>query len=244
MTDIGRIRKLNEDCYFVNDDFEFLYGIVADGMGGHQAGELASMMMVDIVTNRLANNLTTELDYVEAGEAVRQAFVAANNIIYTYARNHYKVMGMGTTATFSMIYRNKLITAHVGDSRAYIVSENEIRQITRDHSYVAELVARGEISPEMAEHHPKKNYITRAIGAEETVKVDISIKDYNDETVILCSDGLTNYIKDDEMKAVINDNKDLQRAAEALVEIANDRGGRDNITIVALDKTDREGIII
>ncbi len=244
VTDIGRMRKLNEDRFFVNDDLEFLYGIVADGMGGHQAGEVASMMMVDIVMNRLANGLNTELDYVEAGEVVRQAFIAANSIIYTYAKNHYKIMGMGTTATFSMIYQNKIITAHVGDSRAYLCRDNEIEQITRDHSYVAELVARGEITPEMAEHHPKKSYITRAIGAEESVKVDISIRDYNGGVVVLCSDGLTNFVKDEEICDVICSGSDLQKAVDTLVELANSRGGRDNITIVALDKTDREGIII
>ena len=223
VTDIGMHRKINEDNYYVNESDTFPYAVVADGMGGHQAGEVASMMV------------DTELDYVEAGEVIRQAFISANSIIYNYAKNHYKVMGMGTTATLAMIYQNKIITAHVGDSRAYMIGD-KIKQITKDHSYVQELVSRGEISPEMAKNHPKKNYITRAMGAEDTVKVDISIKPYNGETLVLCSDGLTNFVEDDEIRTYIKNKSNLQKSAEELVALANERGGGDNITIVALER--------
>ena len=235
VTDIGMRRKINEDNYYVNDNEVFPYAMVADGMGGHQAGEIASMMVVDIVENHLKKNLDESLDYVEAGEAVRQAFISANSIIFNYAKNHYKIMGMGTTATLAMIYRGKIIAAHVGDSRAYMIGD-DIKQITRDHSYVQELVARGEISQEMAKHHPKKNYITRAMGAEDTVKVDITIKPYNGETIVLCSDGLTNFVEDDEIMAHIKRDKTLQESCEELVALANSRGGGDNITIVAFGK--------
>ena len=195
ITDIGMRRKINEDSYCIHNEEIFPYAVVADGMGGHQAGEIASRMAVDMIEDYLNKNLNEALDYVEAGETIRQSFISANSIIYNYAKNHYKVMGMGTTATLAMIYQNKIITANVGDSRAYKVSNTDIQQLTRDHSYVQELVMRGEISPEMAKHHPKKNYITRAMGAEDTVKVDISIKPYNGETLILCSDGLTNFVE-------------------------------------------------
>lgn len=235
ITDIGMRRKINEDNYYVNDNAKFPYAIVADGMGGHQAGEIASMMVVDIIENHLKKNLDDKLDYVEAGEVVRQAFISANNIIYNYAKNHYKIMGMGTTTTLSMIYQNKIITAHVGDSRAYMIGD-DIKQITKDHSYVQELVSRGEISSEMAKNHPKKNYITRAMGAEDTVKVDITIKPYNGETIILCSDGLTNYVEDSEIMEYIKKENTLQESAEKLVMLANERGGGDNITIVALER--------
>ena len=140
VTDIGMRRKINEDNYYVNDNDTFPYAMVADGMGGHQAGEIASMMVVDIVENHLKKNLDTSLDYVEAGEAVRQAFISANSIIFSYAKNHYKIMGMGTTSTCVMIYQNKIIAAHVGDSRAYMIGD-DIKQITKDHSYVQELVS-------------------------------------------------------------------------------------------------------
>ncbi len=234
VTDIGMKRKINEDNYYVNENNTFPYAIVADGMGGHQAGEVASMMAVDIIKEYLGKNLSGELDYVETGETVRQAFIFANSIIYSYAKKHYKIMGMGTTATLAMVYRDKLISAHVGDSRAYTVGNGNIQQITRDHSYVQELVARGEISPEMAKTHPKKNYITRAMGAEDTVKVDISIRPYNGETIVLCSDGLTNFVDDPEILTHILDEKALQENAQSLVDLANSRGGGDNITIIAL----------
>lgn len=239
ITDIGMRRRINEDNYYVNDNEKFPYAIVADGMGGHQAGEIASMIVVDIIENHLNKNLDDTLDYVEAGEVIRQAFISANSIIYNYAKNHYKIMGMGTTATLAMIFCGKVITAHVGDSRAYMIGDS-IVQITKDHSYVQELVSRGEISREMAKHHPKKNYITRAMGAEDTVKVDISIKPYNGETIILCSDGLTNFVEDDEIMEYIKRENTLQESVEELVALANERGGGDNITIVALEKEKNE----
>ena len=242
VTDIGRVRKINEDNYYVCGHAPFPYAVVADGMGGHEAGEVASAMVVDIIRDCLEKNLSETFDYVEVGETIRQAFIAANTIIFDYAKSHYKVMGMGTTTTLSMIYGGKLITAHVGDSRAYMVDGEKITQVTKDHSYVQELVARGEITPEMAKHHPKKNFITRAMGAEETVKVDIVIKAYSGEKVVLCSDGLTNFVEDEEIKDCLNNEKSLQDAAQTLVNLANERGGRDNITIAILegDKDDEQ----
>ena len=236
ITDIGMRRKINEDSYCIHNEEIFPYAVVADGMGGHQAGEIARRMAVDMIEDYLNKNLNEALDYVEAGETIRQSFISANSIIYNYAKNHYKVMGMGTTATLAMIYQNKIITANVGDSRAYKVSNTDIQQLTRDHSYVQELVMRGEISPEMAKHHPKKNYITRAMGAEDTVKVDISIKPYNGETLVLCSDGLTNFVDDEEILSHVKRKKALQKSAEDLTALANSRGGSDNITIVAFGK--------
>ncbi len=236
ITDIGMRRKINEDSYCIHNEEVFPYAVVADGMGGHQAGEIASKMAVDIIEDYLNKNLNEALDYVEVGEVVRQSFISANSIIYNYAKNHYKVMGMGATATLAMIYQNKIITANVGDSRAYKIDKNGIQQLTRDHSYVQELVLRGEISPEMAKHHPKKNYITRAMGAEDIVKVDIAIKPYDGEVLVLCSDGLTNFVDDDEIRAHIEQKKALQESAEDLTALANSRGGSDNITIVAFGK--------
>ncbi|MDY3032079.1 MAG: Stp1/IreP family PP2C-type Ser/Thr phosphatase [Clostridia bacterium] len=238
ITDIGKVRKINEDCCAVHGDGEFPYVIVADGMGGHEAGEIASRMAVDIIENHLSHNLESGMSYVEAGEVVRRAFVSANSIIYTYAKNHYKVMGMGTTATLAMVYRDNIITAHVGDSRAYKISENEIKQITRDHSYVQELVMRGELSPEAAKHHPKKNFITRAMGAEDVIKVDIAIKAYNGEILLVCSDGLTNFVEDNEIFEGMKKEGTLSERLSGLTELANSRGGRDNISIVALGMED------
>ncbi len=235
-TDIGRVRMINEDNYAVTDTEPFPYAIVADGMGGHKAGEKASLMAVETICAELSRSLSKDMDYVEAGEAARRAFIEANSDIYNYSKLHYKVMGMGTTATLAMFHSDKLITAHVGDSRVYVTDGGELIQITKDHSYVQELVMRGEITPEQAKHHPNKNYITRAMGAEEAVKVDIVIRPYGGEKVIICSDGLTNMLDDDEILSIINDHGDLQSAADTLIRRANDAGGNDNITVVVLER--------
>ena len=205
-------------------------------MGGHKAGEKASLMAIETVRAELSKKLREDMDYVEAGETARRAFIEANSSIYNYSKLHYKVMGMGTTATLAMLHSDKLITAHVGDSRAYIVDSDGLIQVTKDHSYVQELVMRGEITPEQAKHHPNKNYITRAMGAEEAVKVDIGIRPYNGEKVLLCSDGLTNMLDDDEIFEIINKCSDLQSAADMLIDRANEAGGNDNITVVVLER--------
>lgn len=234
VSDIGKIRKINEDNYHVGTDADFPYVIVADGMGGHQAGEVASMMVVDIISNHLAKYLDKKLDYVEVSEVIRQAFVSANRIIYNYSEQNYKRAVMGTTATLAMIYDGKIITAHVGDSRAYKIDEHSICQITRDHSYVQELVYMGRLTPYEAKYNSKKNFIMRAMGAEESVKVDIGIMPYGGEKLFLCSDGLTNLVEDDEIFNYVKYSHDLQTAVQSLVDMANLRGGTDNITATVI----------
>lgn len=235
VTDVGKIRKINEDNYHVETNADFPYVIVADGMGGHKAGEVASMMAVDIISNHLANNLSTELDYVEAAEVVRKAFISANNIIYNYSIQNFEQAVMGTTASLAMIYDGKLITAHVGDSRVYAISEHSICQVTRDHSYVQELVYLGRLTPYEAKHNSKKNFIMRAMGAEETVKVDIGILPYKNEKIFLCSDGLSNLVEDDEIFNYVKYSKDFDTAMQELVNLANLRGGTDNITAAVFE---------
>ena len=235
VTNVGKIRKINEDNYHVGTNADFPYVIVADGMGGHQAGEVASMMAVDIISNHLANNLKTDLNYVEASEVVRKAFISANSIIYNYSLQNFKQSVMGTTATLAMVYDGKLITAHVGDSRAYTIDEHSICQVTRDHSYVQELVYLGRLTPYEAKHNSKKNFIMRAMGAEESVKIDIGILPYKNEKIFLCSDGLTNLVEDDEIFNFVKYSNDLQTAAQKLVDMANLRGGTDNITAAVFE---------
>lgn len=233
-TDKGAVRKLNEDSFFITGG-RYTYGMVADGMGGHQAGEVASSMVCDIVQREIKKGFYDGMDCADAAGVVKRAFIEANSAVYSYAATHSKMMGMGTTATFAMIYRDKIITAHVGDSRIYSVGSSSIRQITHDHSYVQELLESGQISAEMARNHPKKNYITRAMGTEETIKVDVDFFNYYGEIVIICSDGLTNMVDDDTICSIVNKHKkDLTTAAKTLVQTANDNGGADNITVVAL----------
>ena len=236
LTDIGLRRSHNEDSYYSFGGNKYYYSMVADGMGGHLAGELASNMAINKIKEYIMKHLKDDMDCFQVGEVVKRAFEAANTAVYEYAKRNLNVMGMGTTVTFAMIYDGKLISANVGDSRTYIISDKEIRQITRDHSYVAELVAHGQITPEQAKNHPKRNYITRAIGTEETVKVDVKIISYNNETVLLCSDGLSNMVKDNEIQTVVKNKKNLGRCAHRLVKLANRRGGTDNITVVLYRK--------
>ena len=233
ITDIGNVRKTNEDRVCTGQGEGYTYAIVADGMGGHQAGEVASAIAVDVIQNHIINRIVDKPECAMVAQILREAFVRANTMIYAYAEKNYKVMGMGTTATAAVVYEGRVITAHVGDSRAYLLSDR-LRQITKDHSYVQELLARGEITPEQAKHHPKKNYITRAMGTEETVKVDIEMRDAQRGTVFLCSDGLSNLVMDDEIEEVIRGTGDLDRAMRKLVDMAKARGGNDNITVAAI----------
>ena len=238
-TDIGRMRMANEDSYFTYMNAKLVGAMVADGMGGQNAGEVASKMTTMIVKDCIIRKFSPNMNYVECGEMIRRAFIEANEEILEYARHHEEAQGMGTTASMGFIYNKKLITVHVGDSRVYTVTPDEIKQITTDHSYVQELIRRGEITSEDARNHPQKNIITRAIGTDPTLKVDLGIKDYNGETVFICSDGLSNLVTDETIKDIINKNDDLQTAMVELVELANKKGGNDNITCVAFN-LDRE----
>lgn len=234
LTDTGRVRKINEDSFKTYVSDEYSYAIVADGMGGHLAGEVASKMAVDIISEYICKNLSCDLDRFQVREVVHKAFMKANIEIYEYSCNNERVMGMGTTATLVMIYKGYLIYAHVGDSRAYKISD-KITQITRDHSYVQELVKLGQITPEEAKHHPRRNYITRAMGVEETVRVDMGVKEYKGEKILICSDGLYGQIEDEELLCEIN-SAPIKDSIGVLIDKANERGGADNITAVIMEE--------
>ena len=228
------------DSYFSYLNELLVGGMVADGMGGHNAGEVASRMTTMLVKDSIIQKFNPELTTAECGEMIKRAFIDANAEIYEYARHHKEAEGMGTTASLGFIYKNKLITAHVGDSRVYTVTKDGIKQITTDHSYIQELLRIGSITPDEAENHPKRNIITRAIGTEPSIMVDVNITDYNGETVFICSDGLSNMVTDEQIYETINANSDLQTAMVKLVELANKKGGTDNITCLAFDLNGEE----
>ena len=258
-TNVGCVRTNNEDNFVVSTDLAagewllprdchtlFTLGdkgamlVVADGMGGLDAGEIASRIAVDTVKEFFsADKITDEIakDDSAIRKYMHEAVVAADNAIKKRSKEEEGVKSMGTTLVAAWLFEGFANIVWCGDSRAYLFNPvSGLAQVTKDHSYVQELVSRGEISPEMAKNHPKKNYITRAMGAEDTVKVDISIKPYNGETLVLCSDGLTNFVEDDEIRTYIKNKSNLQKSAEELVALANERGGGDNITIVALER--------
>ena len=205
MTDVGLVRKINEDSYATVESENYSYAIVADGMGGHLAGEVASMMAVQTIREYISEHLSEDLDKFQIKELLCRAFRYANEKIFEYSCNNESVMGMGTTTTLCFVKDGYLIFAHVGDSRAYMIDNNSIRQITRDHSYVQELVKLGMITPEEAKRHPNRNQITRAMGVELTVRVDSGISSYSSQTLMLASDGLFGEIDDEGIRELIEE---------------------------------------
>lgn len=233
LTDVGKIRKINEDSFRFYNCNKYSYAIVADGMGGHLAGEVASKMAVESISRYIDENINDELDHFQVKALLSTAFAEANGKIYGYSCENESVMGMGTTATMCMVRDGFLIYAHIGDSRAYMIGD-EIIQITNDHSYVQELVKLGQITPEQAKTHPRRNYITRAMGVEETVKTDTGIKTYSGEKILICSDGLHGKTDDCELFEIISGNT-AKDSVNKLINIANERGGEDNITAVIME---------
>ncbi len=233
-TDIGKHKKNNEDNYFKYQNEKVTGGMVADGMGGHNSGEVASKMMCTIVKQCIISEYDPSMDYMEMAELIRAAFAEANLEIYR-ASSIKENEGMGTTATLAFIYDGKLITAHVGDSRCYKITKDKIDQITTDHSYVNELVSSGKISKDAAREHPNRNLITRAVGTDISVKVDMDIKTYMGETVLICSDGLSTMISDEQIFDTINSYEEIEEAVDKMIELANKKGGSDNITVIAFN---------
>ena len=222
VTDVGRQRNANEDAYLMDSPVF----AVADGMGGAKAGEVAAEIAVD--------SFKTALDE-EAPPERRLEGVAreANRRIFEMAQADESRRGMGTTLTAALVGERDLAIAHVGDSRAYLLRGERLEQLTRDHSLVAELERTGQLTPEDAEHHPQKSIITRALGPEPDVEVDTHTHTARPGDVyLLCSDGLTSMLSEDEVAAILRSAGTLQEAAEALVRSANQSGGRDNITVV------------
>lgn len=231
MTDIGKLRRQNEDAVYVNEK-EPYFVIVADGMGGHNAGEVASRMAIETIKDTLSKKTgRRKIDYENK---MRDAYNLANKKIYDYAEENSKLMGMGTTTVTALLSGGKLIVGNVGDSRAYIIKDDDIRQISIDHSYVWQLVLRGEITEQQAKRHPKRNFITRAMGTEKDIEVDTFSEKWEGGIVLICSDGLSNLIENYEIKKIVSEAADLQEAAEKLVSLANERGGNDNITVALM----------
>ncbi len=233
MTDIGRKRKINQDCLFVSENpignLPNVF-IVADGMGGHNAGDYASKVTVETMVEKIAGSF--EKNPVRILE---KAIEAANSLIYQKANENPELEGMGTTVVAATCLGQFLQVANVGDSRLYVVSGREITQITRDHSLVEEMVRMGGIARAEARNHPDKNIITRAVGVVDTVDVDFFTVELKEgDFVLLCSDGLTNMIEDEEICSILGGKGSIEEKARELVKAANQNGGRDNITVVVL----------
>lgn len=220
-THIGNVRASNQDALLVCPG---LYG-VADGMGGHKAGDVASRMAVDEIIRCLNGQKPDESVLVQAVEQ-------ANLAIFREQTENFDLSGMGTTLTMIWEDEDRVLLGHVGDSRAYLLREGEMEQISEDHSMVAEMVRKGLLTAEQAKHHPYRNVITRALGSEDTVQVDVTLLDKKPGDVyLICSDGLSEYVSLAQMRDILlSMSKD--EAADQLLQLALDGGGRDNISLV------------
>ena len=237
ITDVGKIREINEDSFLIGGfkDGEALgYALLADGMGGHNAGEVASSTAVNTVKQELEKTLS-ETEHDKIIYNIMSSIDYANTKVFDLATSDINKAGMGSTFVAAYIAGDKLYIANIGDSRAYLITDCETTQITVDHSVVQELVERGSITQEEAAIHPDKNIITRALGTEEFVDADFfeySLK--KDDYILLCSDGLCEMVNDSLFSEIIKKYDSLEDAARELVNIANENGGRDNITVVIL----------
>ena len=232
ITDTGITRDMNQDYYFSSDtpvgNLPNLY-IVADGMGGHKAGDYASRYTIErIVASVMRSGLQEPVAILKG--AIRKA----NELLVDESKEDESKRGMGTTVVIATIMENKMIVANVGDSRLYVVGSS-MRQVTRDHSLVNEMVRLGEINVAEARIHPDKNIITRAIGASATVEADFFEVDLEKNSqILMCTDGLTNMVRDEEIFRIMNGEEALEEKAEILVRTANANGGRDNITVMII----------
>ena len=233
-TDVGQKRKMNQDDVFVSQEpvgnLPNLFA-VADGMGGHNAGDYASAHAVQT----LVSQIQADADFNPI-KVIRHAIEAANTEIIDQAQRDEGLRGMGTTMVVATIVGNYAYVANVGDSRLYVV-QGQIRQVTRDHSLVQEMVRLGEINAEEARNHPDKNIITRALGAEKTVDVDFfDLKLEPGNTILMCSDGLSNMVEDRKMEEIItNPDKDITWKGDTLIREANQNGGKDNIAVILIE---------
>ena len=233
ITDIGKKRQLNQDYVYTSEmpigNLPNVF-IVADGMGGHNAGDYASKYTVEIIVQEIS-----EAKEDNPVTVIKNAIGIANEHIRQKAEEDERLYGMGTTLVVATCMGNILQVANVGDSRLYVVND-KITQITRDHSLVEEMVRMGGIDREAARIHSDKNIITRAIGASETVKVDFfTVKLQKGDIVLMCSDGLTNMLEDEEIRMILNGQRDIVEKAEELVRAANNNGGKDNIAVILIE---------
>lgn len=234
VTDIGMTRAVNQDYVYSSlNKVGCLPNIfiVADGMGGHKAGDTASRFTVETILS-----LIKESNETDPLTVVSKAVSDVNTRLIKKAEESEDFTGMGTTLVLASIFGNVLRVANVGDSRLYVISD-DIIQVTRDHSLVEEMILMGQISRSEARTHERKNVITRAIGGEDTVEPEMfSVDLKKNDKVLLCSDGLTNMVEDSQILRIVRDSKSVEEAAHTLVQVANDNGGRDNISVVIIEQ--------
>lgn len=232
-TDVGRKREINQDAFYVGEfDNGAAFAVVCDGMGGAKSGNVASEKAATVISEYIVKSYSPKMGSVAIENLLRAAVQSANSEVYELSHSGEDFEGMGTTAVVALVVDNLAHIVHVGDSRAYLVTATEIEQLTIDHSIVQAMVSKGEISAEEAKNHPRKNIITRAVGAEKDVMCDYNIVLKPDNaTLLLCTDGLSNPVDEQTLFETVK-NTPAELCAETLVNKANEAGGPDNITAV------------
>lgn len=234
-SDTGKVREMNQDYYYISTSLdEIQLYILADGMGGYNGGEIASSLAVQTSKNYIENNFKDiEKDKESIIQLVGSSIEYANMVVYEKSKENPELQGMGTTIEICLIYNNKVYIGHVGDSRIYRIRKNFIRKLTQDHSYVQKLVKEGTITKEQAAHHPQKNMLMKALGCNAFVEPDVMVKGFlKDDILIMCSDGLSNLVSQETIYEMAS--KNIEQATKDLVDLANDRGGYDNVTVIVI----------
>ena len=234
-SDVGKVREMNQDYYYISNSLdEVQLYILADGMGGYNGGEIASKIVVETAKNYMENNFKEiEKDRDSIIQLLGSSMEYANMVVYEKSQEKPELHGMGTTLEICLIYNNKVYIGHIGDSRIYRIRKEFIRKLTQDHSYVQKLVKEGKITKEQAEVHPQKNMLTRALGCNAFVEPDVMVKGFlKDDILVMCSDGLTNMVKTEIIYQEAS--KNIEQAPKELVRIANENGGKDNVTVVII----------
>ena len=237
-SDIGKAREMNQDSFWVSkEDDEIKLFVLADGMGGYKGGEIASSVAVYSAQSYITNNFKeTPKERNEILKLISNGIEYANLMVYERSKENDEFKDMGTTLDVCLIYGNKVYIGHVGDSRVYRIRKNIIRKLTKDHSYVQKLIEEGTITKEEAANHPKKNMLMKAVGCNSLIEPDVMCKGFlKDDVLLMCSDGLTNMLKDDTIYKTLLENS--ENPVAALINAANREGGIDNITAIIIDNT-------
>ena len=234
-SDVGKTRQINEDFYYISSEYEPIkLFIVADGMGGYNGGEIASKLAVESARRYIQSNFeSAKNDKESLLNLVKNSSMYANMIVYEKAMKNEELKNMGTTLDICLIYENKAFISHIGDSRVYRIRKDFMRKLTKDHSYVQQLVDEGKITKEESVNHPKKNMLIKALGCTEYIEPDVTVKGFiKGDIMLMCSDGLTNMIQENEILKILKEN--LDDPSKVLVDRANELGGLDNITAVII----------
>lgn len=236
-TDKGHVRDSNQDAYAVGEfSDEVVWAVVCDGMGGAAGGNIASALAVKVISDKINASYREQMRDSSIKNMLDSALNAANVEVFDMSESKHELKGMGTTVVCAIVKDGQAYIAHAGDSRAYILKNGKIFQITTDHSIVQDLLDKGKITSEQALNHPNKNIITRAVGVDKNIEIDFDQIDLDDDTtLLLCTDGLSNYVSDSEILELTSDKKHYA-FADRLVNKANENGGGDNITVVVISK--------